>query len=178
MESPHKDIITNLCVYVLKCMLHDQSGLYLSICDHVYLFLSACVTFFTEFYSHCLCFLHQYHFVNINLTWTDAQAYCRENYTDLATIDNMEEMKRLAESLAVDSAYTGEAWIGLKKGTSWRWQWSSAEGGTGYINWNIGQPDNWNNNEHCTEVQDNGGWNDLSCSLSTQTSYFICYTGE
>ncbi|XP_072574564.1 putative C-type lectin domain family 20 member A [Paramormyrops kingsleyae] len=89
----------------------------------------------SEFHSHCSCLSHQYHFVNINLNWTDAQAYCRENYTDLATIDNMKEMKRLTES--VDTDYTGKAWIGLMKGTSWRWQWSSGEGDTGYTNWDI-----------------------------------------
>uniref|UniRef100_A0A3B3SUB6 C-type lectin domain-containing protein n=1 Tax=Paramormyrops kingsleyae TaxID=1676925 RepID=A0A3B3SUB6_9TELE len=116
--------------------------------DQVYIFL-----FVIMFHSHCSCLSHQYHFVNINLTWTDAQAYCRQNYADLATIDNMEEMKRLTES--IDTDYTGEAWIGLKKGTSWRWHWSSAEGETGYINWDIGQPDNWGNNEHCTEFKDN-----------------------
>uniref|UniRef100_A0A3B3SS74 C-type lectin domain-containing protein n=1 Tax=Paramormyrops kingsleyae TaxID=1676925 RepID=A0A3B3SS74_9TELE len=134
------------------------------------------LAFHLTFHSHCSCLSHQYHFVNINLTWTDAQAYCRENYTDLATIDNMGEMKRLTESVGSD--YTGKAWIGLKKGTSWRWQWSSAEGGTGYTNWDLGQPDNSNNIEHCTEVKDNGAWNDRSCLSSTQTLYFICYTGE
>uniref|UniRef100_A0A3B3SS20 C-type lectin domain-containing protein n=1 Tax=Paramormyrops kingsleyae TaxID=1676925 RepID=A0A3B3SS20_9TELE len=115
-----------------------------------------------------------YHFVNINLTWTDAQAYCRENYTDLATIDNMEEMKRLTGSVGSD--YTGEAWIGLKKGTSWRWQWSSGEGDTGYINWDNGEPKNNNNNKHCTKMLDRSTWDDHSCS--SETGHFICYTGE
>nr|XP_023653997.1 macrophage mannose receptor 1-like [Paramormyrops kingsleyae] len=85
----------------------------------------------------------------------------------------MEEMKRLTESVGSD--YTGEAWIGLKKGTSWRWQWSSGEGGTGYINWDISQPNNLYNNQHCTEVRNNGKWNDFYCSTS---SYFICYTAQ
>ncbi|XP_048826070.1 macrophage mannose receptor 1-like isoform X1 [Brienomyrus brachyistius] len=128
----------------------------------------------SEFHSHCSCLSHQYHFVNINLTWSDAQAYCRQNYTDLATIDNMEEMKRLTGSVGSD--YIGEAWIGLKNGTSWRWHWSSAEGETGYVNWNIGEPNNQYNNEHCTEFRDNGAWNDIPCSLEDQSGYFICYT--
>ncbi|XP_072554115.1 macrophage mannose receptor 1-like [Paramormyrops kingsleyae] len=128
----------------------------------------------SEFHSHCSCLSHQYHFVNINLTWTDAQAYCRENYTDLATIDNMEEMKRLTESVGSD--YTGEAWIGLKNGTLWRWHWSSAEGETGYTNWVSGQPDNWCNNEHCTSVRSSGLWNDITCSSQALMGFFICYT--
>uniref|UniRef100_A0A3B3SCS2 C-type lectin domain-containing protein n=1 Tax=Paramormyrops kingsleyae TaxID=1676925 RepID=A0A3B3SCS2_9TELE len=123
---------------------------------------------------HCSCLSHQYHFVNINLNWTDAQAYCRENYTDLATIDNMKEMKRVTESVGSD--YTGKAWIGLKKGTSWRWHWSSAEGGTGYTNWDTGEPNGQNNNEHCTGMRDNNTWNDVPCSYCSMTGHFICYT--
>uniref|UniRef100_A0A3B3T955 C-type lectin domain-containing protein n=1 Tax=Paramormyrops kingsleyae TaxID=1676925 RepID=A0A3B3T955_9TELE len=145
----------------------DLQKPFLNLSDQVYIFLF--------FHSHCSCRSHQYHFVNINLTWTEAQAYCRANYTDLATIDNMEEMKRLSESVGSD--YTGEAWIGLKNGTLWRWHWSSAEGETGYTNWNSSQPDNWGNIEHCTDFNGNGAWNDLSCS-STQPLYFVCYTGE
>uniref|UniRef100_A0A3B3RJ13 C-type lectin domain-containing protein n=1 Tax=Paramormyrops kingsleyae TaxID=1676925 RepID=A0A3B3RJ13_9TELE len=139
-------------------------------------FLMLKLLLISEFHSHCSCLSHQYHFVNINLTWTDAQAYCRENYTDLATIDNMEEMKRLTESVGSD--YTGEAWIGLKKGTSWRWQWSSGEGGTGYTNWDKGEPNNQYNNEHCTTFRGYGAWNDLPCSYQSNMGYFICYTGE
>nr|XP_023692234.1 macrophage mannose receptor 1-like isoform X3 [Paramormyrops kingsleyae] len=130
----------------------------------------------SEFHSHCSCLSHQYHFVNINLSWTDAQTYCRENYTDLATIDNMEEMKRLTES--VDTDYTGEAWIGLKKGTSWRWQWSSGEGGTGYTNWATGATYNQNNGYNCVGMKDDGYWNNVDCFQQTQTGYFICYTGS
>ncbi|XP_048826077.1 macrophage mannose receptor 1-like [Brienomyrus brachyistius] len=128
----------------------------------------------SEFHSHCSCLSHQYHFVNINLTWTDAQAYCRQNYTDLATIDNMEEMKRLTGSVGSD--YTGEAWIGLKNGTSWRWQWSSGEGDTGYTNWDTYAQYMQNNGQHCVGMLDDGCWNNINCSLLRMTGHFICYT--
>ncbi|XP_072554117.1 macrophage mannose receptor 1-like [Paramormyrops kingsleyae] len=126
----------------------------------------------SELHRHYSCLSHQYHFVNINLNWTDAQAYCRQNYTDLATIDNMKEMKRLTESVGSD--YTGDAWIGLKKGTSWRWQWSSGE--TGYTNWAMGVLYYQNNGYYCVGMKDSGYWNNVNCSSQTQTGYFICYT--
>ncbi|XP_051800177.1 macrophage mannose receptor 1-like [Acanthochromis polyacanthus] len=41
------------------------------------------------------CSLRQYYFVNKPLTWNEAQTYCRQNYTDLATFENTEDVKEL-----------------------------------------------------------------------------------
>ncbi len=62
----------------------------------------------------------QYHFVNESKSWTEAQRYCRQNYTDLATINNMEEMNRLINT--VNGSYSGSVWIWLYDDVnSWRW---------------------------------------------------------
>ncbi|XP_030286121.1 secretory phospholipase A2 receptor-like [Sparus aurata] len=65
------------------------------------------------------CLLHQYHYVSEPMTWTKAQAYCREAYTDLATIENAEEMNQLINTFpSTDDNYV---WIGLYSTFDWRY---------------------------------------------------------
>ena len=53
------------------------------------------------------------------MTWTKAQAYCREAYTDLATIENTEEMNQLINTFSsTDDNYV---WIGLYSTFDWRY---------------------------------------------------------
>ncbi|XP_031687240.1 putative C-type lectin domain family 20 member A [Oncorhynchus kisutch] len=70
------------------------------------------------FYTPSSCLICQYHVINIEKTWTDAQSYCREKYTDLAAVDDMEDLNRLITSV---SSYNYWFWIGLKKGDSMKW---------------------------------------------------------
>uniref|UniRef100_A0A8C9SMA6 C-type lectin domain-containing protein n=1 Tax=Scleropages formosus TaxID=113540 RepID=A0A8C9SMA6_SCLFO len=126
------------------------------------------------------CFTHQYHFVNMTKNWTEAQSYCREKYTDLVTIDNPEEMNRLINRVNL-TGYTGPAWIGLKKGNSWKWQWSLEErrlysdGQTGFWNWDtsVGAPHTADGNTNCVGMRHNGKWNDIGCCGENHP--FICY---
>ncbi|XP_070978460.1 C-type lectin lectoxin-Phi1-like, partial [Oncorhynchus clarkii lewisi] len=120
----------------------------------------------------------QYHYVRDPKNWTEAQRYCREKYTDLATVSNMEDMNRL-NHLTIDSGYVGAVWIGLKKGQYSRWQWSLAdidyysEGQTQFSEfWDQNQPDNLN--EDCGVMENSGKWHDYFCT----TQHFpVCYDG-
>ncbi|KAK1889184.1 L-selectin [Dissostichus eleginoides] len=53
--------------------------------------------------SFFTCHLYEYHLIKDKKSWIEAQSYCREKYTDLATVSNMRDLERLTE----------EAWIGL-----------------------------------------------------------------
>ncbi len=100
-------------------------------------------------------------------TWTEAQRYCREKYTDLATADDMNDMNELNE--LKKSLNDGRVWIGLKNTGRDEWHWSSGEPALD-LNWAPGQPDG----SYCA-MMTNGKFEDLPCSY---TRYFICNNSE
>uniref|UniRef100_A0A3B4UME5 C-type lectin domain-containing protein n=1 Tax=Seriola dumerili TaxID=41447 RepID=A0A3B4UME5_SERDU len=118
--------------------------------------------------------------INQTKTWPQAQTYCRERYTDLATVFDTEDMNRLVNT-AQDSTggVTQKAWIGLHDNlTSWRWSSSDSlyyRGVEGdYRNWDNGQPDNFLGDQMCVKMWSGGVWEDSRCFLQNP---FICYDG-
>uniref|UniRef100_A0A8C2GKR2 C-type lectin domain-containing protein n=1 Tax=Cyprinus carpio TaxID=7962 RepID=A0A8C2GKR2_CYPCA len=110
----------------------------------------------------------KYYYINVRMSWPEAQRYCRSKYTDLATVDSMSDVNRLVN--IVDAGYSGSVWIGLKRGTQKRWGWSNGENTTSqYYNWASGQPNV--NEDYCVVIY-SGGWHDMSCGYK---QYFVCY---
>ncbi|KAM8755130.1 macrophage mannose receptor 1-like isoform 2-T2 [Acanthopagrus schlegelii] len=98
----------------------------------------------------------QYHFVYDQKNMTEAQKYCRETYTDLATVDNMEDVKNLNDTVDQSKGSIG-FWIGLYDDVnSWRWSLSNTsfyrDGEAEFRLWKDGEPNNYNSREHCTAL--------------------------
>ncbi|XP_053272718.1 macrophage mannose receptor 1-like [Pleuronectes platessa] len=128
--------------------------------------LSGCLTFST-------CLLHQYHFMSNAKTWTEAQSYCREKYTDLATIENTEEMKKLKDTVSA-AGHSSEVWIGLYSHIDWKWSDGFNQSGAEYRNWGNGEPNNNLANELCVAEKQDVTWHDYGCHSKTA---FVCYNG-
>ncbi|XP_035284407.1 macrophage mannose receptor 1-like [Anguilla anguilla] len=127
----------------------------------------------------------QYHFEKTPKNWTEAQSFCRENYTDLLTIDNQTDVQRILNQAqgilnqtqrTMNQTQSGDtdAWIGLQR----RWRWSLADRGLYsakeifFFNWASREPNNNNGNESCATMRGDGGFHDFSCD---NRFYFICY---
>ncbi|XP_035004158.2 L-selectin-like isoform X3 [Hippoglossus stenolepis] len=128
--------------------------------------LSGCLTFST-------CLLHQYHFVSDAMNWTEAQSYCRETYTDLATIENTEEMKKLNDTVSA-AGNSSKVWIGLYNHIDWKWSDGFNESGAEYRNWYDGGTNNFAANQLCVAMTNYGRWFDYYCHRKTA---FVCYNG-
>uniref|UniRef100_A0A8C1MS06 C-type lectin domain-containing protein n=1 Tax=Cyprinus carpio TaxID=7962 RepID=A0A8C1MS06_CYPCA len=113
-------------------------------------------------------------------TWTEAQSYCREKYTDLASVRNETERQQILNV----TLYRDYVWIGLYRNRLWSDQSNSSF--TYWLPWTeevAAQPDNGVSvpgqlgSQHCTAVslQYFGQWTDESCFASLP---FFCYSGE
>nr|XP_021322025.1 C-type mannose receptor 2-like [Danio rerio] len=113
-------------------------------------------------------FVYIYNYINLRMSWSDAQSYCRERFTDLATVDTMDDVKRLINT--VDAGYNGSVWIGLKRGTQKCWGWSNRED-------TLPQHTNWKyrhlkDEEECGDFAI-GVWQSYPCSSNLP---FVCYS--
>ncbi|KAI4898196.1 hypothetical protein NFI96_028394 [Prochilodus magdalenae] len=112
--------------------------------------------------------------------WTEAQRYCRESYTDLATVHSMVEMKELTEAIKSSSISQRSVWIGLRRGNTKKWMWSMAdarfykEGEAEFRRWRSGAPSD-SADKDCAMMHQDGFWNESSCS---QLNRYVCYNGE
>uniref|UniRef100_A0A8B9H8C7 C-type lectin domain-containing protein n=1 Tax=Astyanax mexicanus TaxID=7994 RepID=A0A8B9H8C7_ASTMX len=115
----------------------------------------------TEFYTE------RFIFINERKTWREAQSYCRENHTDLASVRNQTENQQVWNETKNVGIMT---WIGLFNDP---WKWSDKKNSS-FRYWFPNQPDI---TDKCAaaSVMDQSQWHDVNCN----TSYpFICYESK
>ncbi|XP_023194031.1 macrophage mannose receptor 1-like [Xiphophorus maculatus] len=125
---------------------------------------SQCREGWREYESKC------YFFSTDTKTWTEANAYCIEQGSNLMSIQDIQERLWVRTQIGIEIF-----WIGLNdlviEGV---WEWSDGKPFIEYLSyWMSGQPDNFNEMEHCGEVvgYDFGHWNDDNCSNKRK---YIC----
>ncbi|TKS76485.1 Lactose-binding lectin l-2 [Collichthys lucidus] len=101
------------------------------------------------------------------MTWTEAQNYCRTNYTDLASVRNMTENQKIQDLKEPED----KVWIGLFR-DSWKWLDGSD---SSFRFWRVGEPNNNYDKETCVAANFDisGTWEDWSCDWKRE---FICYS--
>ncbi|XP_056604827.1 secretory phospholipase A2 receptor-like [Triplophysa dalaica] len=108
------------------------------------------------------CSQRHYHYINMRMNWTEAQRYCRENYTDLATVNNINDMNELKNTVNNNQVHV---WIGLKRTDEWKWSLGDP---VKYLNWETER----STDTYICAVMRNGTWRQQDCNVPSQ---FICY---
>uniref|UniRef100_A0A4W4DYJ2 Macrophage mannose receptor 1 n=1 Tax=Electrophorus electricus TaxID=8005 RepID=A0A4W4DYJ2_ELEEL len=93
-------------------------------------------------------------------TWNEARDYCRAIGGDLASFHSQSESDSLPYKSNSDPAWIGFSSLDANIGFVWTDGTPSD-----YENWGFGEPNNYNDNEHCAEVTLFYGqrWNDRDC---------------
>ena len=106
-------------------------------------------------------------YINTPMNWTEAQSYCREHHSDLASVRNMSENEKIRQLIPSGQ----QVWIGLFR-DSWKWVDGS---NSSFRFWGEGQPDRAENNCGAVHFLGNGQWEDWHCNREMA---FICYRGK
>ncbi|XP_066517942.1 macrophage mannose receptor 1-like isoform X2 [Hoplias malabaricus] len=131
-------------------------------CDNVFSFLC---------YDEMNTTTGRYIFFKNGKTWRDAQSYCRQYHTDLASVRNQTE-NQLMLNMTLSSGVK-QSWIGLFNDS---WQWSD-QSDSSFRYWRSDHPNNATSNENCTAVSmaDQGQWLDVNCNTMNP---FVCYQNK
>ncbi|MBN3311072.1 MRC1 protein, partial [Amia calva] len=122
-----------------------------------------CLICFSGLFAVTECHIRKYYYVETPMNWTEAQKYCREKYTDLATVDNQTDQDKLI-NMERNKTFSS-FWIGLYRLFNEPWKWSDGEKSS-FRNWNKNEPNNFNHMEKCGGFYKGGKWNDFPCFTS------------
>ncbi|CAJ1061690.1 macrophage mannose receptor 1 [Xyrichtys novacula] len=108
-----------------------------------------------------------FYLIKESRSYNDAKTYCREMYTDLASVHNLTDMNNL---ITLVSFSTARAWIGLESEGVRKWHWSRPYQKLNFYNWKAGEPKN-TDEDACAVMDPLGKWFESECG--TRRS-FVC----
>ncbi|XP_019948148.1 macrophage mannose receptor 1-like isoform X2 [Paralichthys olivaceus] len=126
----------------------------------LYLILISGFSFFTVESS-------DFHLIDQSRSYEDAKSYCRETFTDLATVHNLADMNNLTSLV---STAANRAWIGLEAGAVRMWHWSWPDRPVDFLNWKKGEPLK-TNKDACAAMDEGGKWFESDCGSKRR---FVC----
>ncbi|MCI4383846.1 hypothetical protein PGIGA_G00031410 [Pangasianodon gigas] len=104
----------------------------------------------------------RYIYISNSMTWHEAQVYCRQYHTDLASARDTNE------NSVIERLTSGWTWFGLFR-DSWKWV---DQTNFSTISWMPGEPDNALGNENCGYLNNSQAF-DAPCS---DLKPFFCYS--
>ncbi|XP_028288347.1 macrophage mannose receptor 1 [Parambassis ranga] len=125
----------------------------------------SCASGWTPVAERNICFKSYTKKKEFKKTWQEAEDFCKAIGGNLMSVHSREDLDNLDIS--------NTAWIGLSSlGTNEGFVWSDGSPFS-YEKWGFGEPNNYNDNEHCGEVKAYYGrhWNDRHCEVNND---WIC----
>ncbi|KAI4899548.1 hypothetical protein NFI96_026864 [Prochilodus magdalenae] len=107
-----------------------------------------------------------YYLISENMSWSDAQSYCRRSYTDLVSIRDQTQNEAVKRAGLTSST---SFWIGLLRDD---WEWIDG-GRSAYRNWGTGHPYLLSSSD-CVKLR-KGKWYSVPCS---NANYPLCYSSK
>ncbi|XP_017259836.2 macrophage mannose receptor 1 isoform X2 [Kryptolebias marmoratus] len=109
--------------------------------------------------------VRRFKYMSLMKTWNEAQSYCREEFSDLATIQNSDNITEAKQVAGIP-----KVWIGLFNGS---WKWSQEENqdissSIWYQNWYLNEPQE----DNCVMFRNDGFWFTKDCGNQYK---FVCY---
>uniref|UniRef100_A0A3Q3MNZ0 C-type lectin domain-containing protein n=1 Tax=Labrus bergylta TaxID=56723 RepID=A0A3Q3MNZ0_9LABR len=111
--------------------------------------------------------LREFHYIDLKMNWTDAQQYCREKYTDLATIESMADNNRL-------KGIEPSEGIGGNERNSWRWSSTGEFTERDNHYWRQSEPNNLYGQQHCVVMNSDTSLDDEDCNREFYFSQYAC----
>ncbi|XP_076873497.1 E-selectin-like isoform X4 [Brachyhypopomus gauderio] len=119
-----------------------------------------------------------YHHSDHRMTWSKAESWCKQYYTNMVAIQNHDEIEHLNSILPKKH---GHYWIGIRKvNGTWVWVGTGKPLTADAENWADEEPNNRGIGQDCVEIYikrktDAGKWNDDFC---TNQKTALCYTAS